>query len=441
MRKTICFISLQLVYFTGFAQQEGLTHYANGERSLRSGQYEKAIYEFNKALQFEPNNYQYLFARAQSEYQTKQIEAALTSLQKVVQLKTDFAPAYALMASIYRAKNDTEKAATYYEQAASCETNPNRKVQYKIFTLQTAIKQHNWQKAYQKAMETYQIAPDNEMLVYYVACVANKIGKYDDAIQAIAAIENKIQNMKPLQKAKLYYELGFAYYHAGEFEKASETWKKIDAEPYKNRISKFSAKYLCNISYAYFKIYDYELARQYAEKASRMEPNNTTAQVLLAQIDKRDADPATTIANLKTTLQTITDPAKQLSLYIQLAELELGSKNYDVVLEILQKAFTINAAEPTCVLLKGTALYKKGAYKAAADFIQSLLKEHRFDFNTTAELNFLLGLVGKNMGNCAIARQGFSIAMRSHLKDAAESELQACNNKLEQEPIEDFKFK
>ncbi|WP_250631517.1 tetratricopeptide repeat protein [Rhodoflexus caldus] len=437
---TVFAFSLWLMCSTVFAQQEGLAHYVDGENLRRSGQHEKAINEFNKALQREPNNYNYLFARAQSEYQIKRMDAALSSLQSTLKLKNDFVPAYVLLATIYRAKNDITKAGYYYEQAFNYETDINKKVQYKMFAIQAAIREGNWTEAYQKAADARRIAPDNEMVAYYVARLANKISKYQEAINAVTAVESKLQNMKIDQNAKFYYELGYAYYHLDEFDKANAAWKKADFGPYKARMEKFSAKYFCNVSHSYFKVYENDLAKQYAEKAGKVEKGNSTAYVLLAQIAKRNTEHSNTIANLKTAVEATNDRNKQLPLYVQLAELELSAQNYDNALAAVQEALKISPAEPKSVMFKGIALYKKGEYKAAIDFIQSMLTNQRFDAATTAEMNFLMGLAGKKFGDIAIARQGFSMAMRSSLKDAAEIELRALRDAkaMEEDSDEDI---
>jgi tetratricopeptide (TPR) repeat protein len=425
---TVFAFSLWLMCSTVFAQQEGLAYYVDGENLRRSGQHEKAINEFNKALQREPNNYSYLFARAQSEFQIKRMDAALSSLQSTLKLKNDFVPAYVLLATIYRAKNDIAKAGFYYEQAFNYETDVNKKVQYKMFSIQAAIKEGNWAEAYQKAVDARHIAPDNEMVAYYVARLANKIGKYQEAIAAVTAVESKLQSMKIDQNAKFYYELGYAYYQMEDFDKANAVWKKAEFGPYKARLEKFSAKYFCNVSHSYFKVYENDIAKQYAEKAGKVEKGNSTAYVLLAQIAKRNTDHSSTIANLQTAVKSTTDRTKLLPLYVQLAELELNAENYDNTLAAVQEALKISPAEPKSVMFKGIALYKKGEYKAALDFIQSMLANQRFDAATIAEMNFLMGLAGKKLGDNAIARQGFSMALRSSLKEAAEIELRAMRD-------------
>ncbi len=108
-----------------------------------------------------------MFARAQSEYQIKRMDAALSLLQSTLKLKNDFVPAYVLFATIYRAKNDITKAGYYYEQAFNYETDINKKIYYKMFAIQAAIRECNWTEAYQKAADTHGIAPDNEMVALH----------------------------------------------------------------------------------------------------------------------------------------------------------------------------------------------------------------------------------------------------------------------------------
>ncbi len=150
--------------------------------------------------------------------------------------------------------------------------------------------------------------------------------------------------MKIDQNAKFYYKLGYAYYHLDEFDKANKVWKKADFGLYKARMEKFSAKYFCNVSHSYFKIYENDLAKQYAEKAGKVEKGNSTAYVLLAQIAKRNTEHSNTIANLKTAVEATNDRNKQLPLYVQLAELELSAQNYDNALAAVQEALKISPA-------------------------------------------------------------------------------------------------
>lgn len=256
----VCTILLWFTCTASVAQyQEGFPYYMEGEYLRRIGQHERAISEFNKALQQEPANYSYLLARAQSELQLKRLDAALHSLQGALKIKNDLASAHALIAGIYRSRNEIEKATHHYEEAFNYETDLNKKVRYKILVVQKLIKDKNWAQAYQKIREAYAVAPQNEVVIYYLARLGNKIGKHSEVIEAISQIEDKISAWQPAQNAKYYYELGYAWYQLEEYEKAKQAWKKVDSGPYKAQLERFSPKYFCNLSVAYFRVYENEL--------------------------------------------------------------------------------------------------------------------------------------------------------------------------------------
>ncbi|MEM6300027.1 MAG: tetratricopeptide repeat protein, partial [Bacteroidota bacterium] len=102
-----------------FAQNEGLNFYAEGEDYRKKGQFPQALAKYEEALRREPNNYRYLFAKAQTLEKFKnKVDEALAVLNTAVRLRSDYAPIYELMARIYKEKKeDFERAAQLYNIA------------------------------------------------------------------------------------------------------------------------------------------------------------------------------------------------------------------------------------------------------------------------------------------------------------------------------------
>ncbi len=417
---------LAIILFLGaqhkvFAQ-DGLSYYVDGENLRRSGQHEKAVMEFTRALQKEPNNYKYLYAKAQSEFQLKRTDAALSTLNNAIKAKDDFAPAYTMMAQIYKSKGDFDRASSYYDQAFKYEDDATRKVSYKLFVMNKYLKDANFEEALVKVKEAKEVAPNNEIVMYHYAKISNKLSRYDDAANAVIAVEEKIKAAKPEISAKYYFELGYAYFHMDQYDKAKLAWEKANYGPFRARLERFSAKYASNVGLAYFKFYENDLAKNYAERAIKIEKDFPSAHVLMVQISKRTSDQSAAISSLENAVASSADPLKKLPLYIQIAELNLAADRLDQAIATSDKALAIKSDDAKSNLNKAIALYRKGMFKETIELVQKALLI-RYDGATVAEFNFLLGMAAKKTANTELAKQAFMVSLRSSLKDATEVEL------------------
>jgi tetratricopeptide (TPR) repeat protein len=412
--------------------QDGLSYYVDGENLRRAGQYDKAIVEFNKAIQREPTNYKYIYSKAVSEFQTRKIDAALNSVTNVIKLKDDFVAAYVLAAKIYQSKGETDRSAYYYDQAFKYETDADKKVGYKFIVMRKLINDNNYKEAYEKIKEAKQIAPQNKDVLFFYAKLSNILGYFDEAKKSILELEPNLKSLKMEDNAKYYYELGYAYHKLEEFDKSRDAWQKADIPPFKEKISKFSAKYFCNVALAYYKFYENDLSKQYVDQAVKIQKEFPMAHVLLAQLSKRNSDHGKTISHLEAAVKSEKDVFKKLSIYDKIADLYLESNNYEGCLRTVTEALKIKSDDPQALMTKANALYKMGNYKESVDLVQQMLKQ-RIDEASKADFYFLMGLCGKKLGDKRMAKEGFVTALKSSLKDAAEVELKEMKELAELE--------
>ncbi|GAB4117128.1 MAG: hypothetical protein OHK0057_21300 [Thermoflexibacter sp.] len=433
------YLFIFILYFFTFANQvfaqDGLPYYVDGENLRRAGQYEKAIAEFNKAIQREPTNYRYIYSKAVSEFQTRKIDAALNSVNNVIRLKDDFVAAHLLAAKIYQSKGEYDRAVYYYDQAFKYETDVDKKVGYKFTVMRKLINDGDYKGAYERIKEAKEIAPQNKDVLFFYAKLSNILGFYEEAKKSILELENHLKSLKPEDNAKYYYELGYAYYKLEEYEKSREAWLKADVPPYREKISKFSAKYFCSVALAYYKFYENELSKQYVDQAVKIQKDFPMAHVLLAQLSKRNSNHANTIAHYEAASKNEKDVLRKLAIYDKIADLHLESNNFEGCLKAISEALKIRADDPQALLTKANALYKMENYKEAVDVIQTVLKQ-RIDEATRADFMFLMGLCGKKMGDKRMAKEGFVAAMKSSLRDAAEVELKEMKELAELEKQE-----
>jgi tetratricopeptide (TPR) repeat protein len=418
----------------------GLSHYVDGMNYQKTGQHQRAIDEFNKALRREPSNYKYLHAKAISEFKMRDNESSINSLNSLLKLKDDFAPAYVLLAQIYYQQGDYNKAAEFYDKAAIHEPDPNNKFKYKMMVTNKYIKDGNMKVAYEKAKELRAIAPKDLKAAYYFARLANKVKKYEEAKNAILEVEPSIKSSK--DNAKYYFELGYAYYHSGDYAKSKTAFEKTQGSKYFAATEKFSAKYFYRISIAYYKFHENETSKKYLDQAEKIQQELAEVHVLRAQLSKRMSSKennASTISHYENAVKTQTDPAKRESIYEKIAELYLEAENYEACLRTSDEALKINPNDAKAILNKINALYKLNKLKEAVDFAQNALRL-RLEPNTAADISFLLGLSAKKIGDKNLAKQSFMQLQRTSLRDAAEIELKAMGAEISPEeeiPTED----
>jgi len=417
----------------------GLSHFVDGMNYQRTGQHQKAIDEFTKALRNEPSSFKYLQAKAQSEFQLKDNDSAINSLTSLLKLKDDYAPAYVMLAKIFYQKGDFNKAAGYYDLAAKYEENPEEKYKYKANVANKYIKDGNMKVAYEKTKELRAIAPKDLKAAYYMARIANKIKKYEDAITAITDIEPQIKTMQAKDNAKYYYELGYAYYFMDNLAKSKIAFDKTLTTKYAVMAEKFGAKYFCRLALVYQKFHDNETCKKYLDQAEKIQKDLPEVHVLRAQLSKRAAgkkNNESTISHYENAAKTEPNPAKRESIYEKIAEMYLEGENFEGALRTSEEAIKLNPNDAKAILNKINALYKLGKSKEALEAAQNAIKQ-KMDAATAADITFLMGLAAKKLGDKNVAKQAFLQLSRTSLRDAAEVELKAMGELSQEEIIVD----
>lgn len=438
MKKILLYIVILVgIGLTAKAQDphKGLAHYVDGMNYQKTGQHQRAIDEFNKALRSEPSNYRYLHAKAVSEFKIRDNESSINSLNSLLKLKDDFAPAYVLLAQIYYQQGDYNKAAEFYDKAAMHEPNPADKYKYKMMVTNKYIKDGNMKIAYEKAKELKAISPKDLKANYYFARLANKVKKYGEARDAILDVEPAIKSMQPKDNAKYYFELGYAHYYLDEYEKSKAAFDKTVGTKYAQAAEKFSPKYFYRIAIAYYKFHENETSKKYLDLAEKIQKELPELHVLRAQLSKRMTNKTanqSTITHYENAVKTQTDPARRESIYEKIAELYLESENYEGCLRTSEEALRLNKSDSKALLNKINALYKLNRLKEAVETAQEALKQ-KMEPAIAADISFLLGLSAKKLGDKNIAKQAFTQLQRTTLRDAAELELKSMGEMKEDE--------
>jgi tetratricopeptide (TPR) repeat protein len=403
-------------------RHDGLPHYVDAETLRKKGQFQQAVTEYEKALRNEPSNHAYLYGKALAEFQGRNSESSVESLSSLFKLKSDYAPAYLLLAQIYQQKGDTDKAVAFFDSAAKYDANIENKIKYKFTITNKYIKDNNFKLAFEKASDMHVLAPKDLKITYYFARLANANARYQEVVNAIISNESAIKALLSNENAKYYYELGFAYFHLNEFAKARQAWDKAKIGEFAAKIEQFSGKHFLNIATTYYKFRDDAQALYYINIAEKIQTDISDTHLLKAQISKRES--AKKNKDIKHHLEALIksehNSAKKEKYLTDLSEMYLDSEEYDNCLKTIALVAKDKPADLKLKFLKATALYKKSDYKEAGILIQDVLKNSG---NPPLDFVMLSAFNAKSMNNNELAKQTFVRLLKSPYKGVAEVEL------------------
>ena len=99
-------------------RQRDTLDYANrGFKFFRKGQFEKAISDFNKAIELDPGVTLCYFARGQIYLENKQIDKAISDFNKTIELNPHLIDTYIFRGSAYHMEDQIDKAILDYSKA------------------------------------------------------------------------------------------------------------------------------------------------------------------------------------------------------------------------------------------------------------------------------------------------------------------------------------
>ena len=84
---------------------------------MNYGKFDEAEAAFDKAIQYDKNNYEAYYLRGCVKINEKKYKDALADLERAIELKPDYADAYFNIGRVYFLLKDEEKACEYYKLA------------------------------------------------------------------------------------------------------------------------------------------------------------------------------------------------------------------------------------------------------------------------------------------------------------------------------------
>jgi hypothetical protein len=425
-----CTIALMLLTGSLSAQQsDALSYYVEAVNLRKAAQFQQAIAKFELAILKDPDNINFIYEKAHCEFQAKQSNAALQSLDKVVKLKHDFVPAYVLMARISQSGQQSAKVVEYYEKAAHFEKDVVRKADYLTLSMRRLLQANDLKGAYRQAKEVYSLIPADTAAAYYYARLSNAVNKPAEAREAMSKVMERMKQYSSESKAKYYYELALACYKLKDFAAAKQYFDLASYGPYRNKAERFTAKYFSTVALSYFKIYEDSLTQHYIARAHEMEKGYAAAHLVGVQLAKRKHVQAEALPYLIKIADLEQNTAKKCEALHEVAALQLQIGAWQDCMGTADRIYALDNRDFQALFAKDLALYRQHRYKELVPIIQSQLKLSMSQ-PLNAQFNFLLGMVAKKIGQVAVAQAAFKAALPSSHGNAAQVELQVIDNNV-----------
>lgn len=222
-------------------------HYKIGVADYKNKKVDKAISEFEKAIDFgikynDPETVtkatetipKLYYAQGNTYYKNEKYGEALEQFKKAAEMSPDYSRAYWGMGLAYNKLGDTENMKDAFVKAQELATadgddkmlakiNKNAK---KILQSKGAkkLQAQQWDAALMCLDASLIFDPDNADTFYYVALANNGMKNFDAAIEAAQKGIDISAAKGPEYQAKLYYELGNALKAKGQNTKACQAY-------------------------------------------------------------------------------------------------------------------------------------------------------------------------------------------------------------------------
>ena len=143
-------------------------NYRSGRELFKQNNYSSALDYFQKAVESEPDNIDYLTELATTHYKLKNYNEAIKSYERIVELNPNSISCYNRIGNIYWIKKDFERAEFYFRKAI--ELNPSLIVSYNNLAL---MLDENGKKeeAIEILNQGIKANPDSVELKYYLKII------------------------------------------------------------------------------------------------------------------------------------------------------------------------------------------------------------------------------------------------------------------------------
>ena len=418
----------------GNSEELALQAFVKAENMRRTKRYIEALFEYDKAILGDPKNFKFVFSKGQCYFMLRDADNAITTLQKTVEIKKDFIPAYTLMAQCYKSQKKYEDLVKTLDNAFKYETDVQRKLKYKLTILNTLVRNGEYAKAKLHLADAKKLSASDPDILFYEAKSSNELGDYNTAKQAMLTATRQMTSKEPKYVARFYYELGYSLYKLGNYELAFEAWQNANYGYYKNLISKFDPKNYYSTAQAFYKVYEYGQSKEYLLLTLKMQHNYSQAHILMAEITKKennrhDAALVHYLEAVKNEQNTNT----QYEMYKNITQGEMDAGKFGDAITYAKEALKIKPTDYNMMFLQAMAYYRLKNYQESVHILENITITAGLDFETRAMFYFALATVRKAMGQVDKAKEAFKKADFGTFSRAAQMEWDKISPKKPEE--------
>jgi len=351
----------------------GLTHY-------QLKQYEQALSNFQKTLDFAPNNEPARLMLAQTLFSQQRMDDSVRAAQAILDKNPHSAVAHNLLASIYLQQRKYDQAMVHLDKAIEIQPNlPLAHVKKGLFNFATG-KVRSGELDLQNAVA---VAPELLNTRLLLASHYLRVKNYPQALKTLQAGINTSPD-----SAVLYNLMAAAYFAQKKNSEAIDCLNKA-----KSIKPEYLAPYY-NLAGYYISRHDYHAAVREYQQALKSVPNNLSTLVRLANLYELTGDQSQAEANYQKA-STIGDPGGFLAYASYLNRSGQKDKTYNT----LKAGQGLYPDNPDLIRALGSNLENRGEFNEAIKLYLLLAKSSPQD-----SLPLLLNAYLKN-GDLAAANQ------------------------------------
>ncbi len=393
--------------------------YSTAQNLIQNNRYEEAILLLDEALKKDEKNPEIYFTKANCFINLGKFKEAVEELEKSVSIDESFTKSYEMLGDLYTQFRNAEKAVQNYQMAFDTDDNPDNKLKYKmdIINILNIVKQQ--QDVYPHIEEAKKIAADNFDLQFLEAEYFNYIGDHKKAQTILDKLIPSVPEVPGNEK--YFYEIGYAYHHLEQFEKADEYFAKIKEGEYKPKLFTFTADYYFNLAETYYHVFDFHESEKHLTTLLKIDPSYTKAFDLQAKLTAVKAEKAEMIKVLQHAIETVEkdgNSAPPEKIY-ELALLYYQNGDFEFAVEQCNKILAKNPAEYSVIFLKGACENQLKQSGDAAATLERAVKNPRLPAEIKAKYFFLLGSIYKTAGELDLAEKSFRNATKGLFKAAS----------------------
>ncbi|RKU25285.1 hypothetical protein C6499_15075 [Candidatus Poribacteria bacterium] len=275
-----------------------------GRHYLKGGDYEKAVWEYQKALGMNPKLVAAYNGIGVAYTMLEEYEAAIAAQERALELQPDFAKAHAGLGLAYLRQHKTELALIHYRQAVALDPQ-FLEARQKIAII--LLNDGRYAEATDAYLTIVRLNPDDPEAYHNLGlCYAHRARAGDDTSEnlttaALVALEKAVAlsvsgirdvepPIQPSFLTETYYLIGELRASQGDFGAAEEAYLSSGLPKAYHALAQLSAKFASRRKADAKRHVTLETAQRYAKKAVHLDPNVASYYNTLALIEFRRGD-------------------------------------------------------------------------------------------------------------------------------------------------------